>query len=283
MKPLFSRYRNLDSGVTYKPMTIVIFASGSGGNTKAAIDLSIKKPYLIKIGLVVTDRFSIKAIDIAKKYKIPVISFDFEKECGVWANCQKNQKEVERYKKLSIRFHNKIYRIIKKIEKKNKEKFDLAVLAYHRWIHGDLLKYFNERMINQHAGDLTIMKKNNSHKRKYIGINPVLKALQCKEKRTRTSTFIVREGEDSGEILCQGPWVKYQGQYPVTKKAALEHELIQKKKSDWPCLTFALKEIAQGNFGLTEKPFYSDGCKAVVYKSKQLPYGGFDLSKNKVC
>ena len=75
-------------------------------------------------------------------------------------------------------------------------------------------------------------------------------------KKTRTSTFLVREGHDTGEILCQGPWVTHTGSLPVAKDTAWEHEVIQKQQSDWPSLTFALKHIAQGEYGIMENEFH---------------------------
>lgn len=260
-----------------RPMKVIVFASGSGGNLKAAIDLSLAKPSLVQVGLVVTDRLGIKAIKIAKEYTVPVIASDFEKKCGAWSECKKGPQKSQAYKKAAICFHNQILQQIIKMEKKSGRPFDLVVLTYHRWIHGDLFDYFQERMINQHAGDLTVLDKDNHYLRKYIGINPVLVALKAGEKKTRTSTFVVREGQDNGEILCQGPWVTYTGPSVVTKELAWKHELIQKQKSDWPTLSFALEGIALSHFGLAKNDFYADGGKVVYYKGKPLPYGGVDL------
>lgn len=262
-----------------KPMHVIVFASGGGGNLKAAIDLSRKNPLLLKIGLVVTDRLGIKAIDIARHHKIQIIAADFEKECGVWAECKNNPLKTQKYRLAAIQFHNHILNQIIDIEKKRDCPFDLVVLSYHRWIHGNLLDYFTERIINQHAGDLTVMCEDNSLLRSYIGINPVLKTLQAGEIQTRTSTFVVREGQDNGEILCQGPWVKYLGHQIVTKKSAWQHEIVQKKESDWPSLRFALEGIARGYFGLAVKKYHEDGCKIVLYKGEPLSYGGIDITK----
>lgn len=257
-------------------MNVVVFASGGGGNLQAAINLSLAKPHLLKVGLVVTDRLGIPAIEIARQHKIAVLAYDFEKECGVWADCRDNPKKARKYYSASILFHNRVLQDIRKLERKNRNTFDLAVLSYHRWIYGELYKHFEGRMINQHAGDLTIMNDDSPLTRKYIGINPVLGALKSGENRTRTSTFLVRENHDGGEILCQGPWVTYRGPRLITKKSAWKHEVLQKKKSDWPSLSFALTEIAQGNYAITNKK-YKDGCHILTYKKKYLPYGGVNL------
>lgn len=258
------------------PMHVIVFASGGGGNLQAAIDISKQYPELIKIGLVVTDRLGIPAIGIAEKNQVAVIAKDFEKECGIWSKCKDDSKKAADYRTKSIQFHDAILAEIIAMENKLKYPFDFVVLSYHRWIYGSLFNYFEGRMINQHAGDLTIMDEDETKKRRYIGINPVLYALQAGEKRTRTSTILIRAGQDSGEILCQGPWVEYTNPVPVTKQSAWEHELIQKKESDWPSLKFALLHIARGDYGITNTTF-QDGCKLLTYKERGLPYGGVDL------
>lgn len=258
------------------PMRVVVFASGNGGNLRAAIATSESFPKLVKVQLVVTDRPDIKAIEIARQFGIAILVKDFEQKCGRWRDCTDNASR-SLYRNRAVAFHDEILNEILSHEKAF-GRLDLAVLSYHRWIHGNLLRYFNERMINQHAGDLAVMSPIDPTQRRYIGINPVLYALQAGEKRTRTTTFLVRAGEDSGEILCQGPWVEYQGPEQVTICAARKHEAIQKEQSDWPSLRFALLGIAQGHFTISTDSKFIDGNKAVFYKGIQLPYGGFQIS-----
>ncbi|MBI5122566.1 hypothetical protein HZA75_01780 [Candidatus Roizmanbacteria bacterium] len=261
-----------------RPMNVIVFASGGGGNLKAIVDMSIKKSSLVKVGLVVTDRLGIPAIDIAKSCSIPVFAYDFESICGIWAINKKKEKTANQYTECARTFHNMVLKQIKELEKKMKEPFDLIVLSYHRWVFGDLLTHFKNRIINQHAADVTVMRKDNKRERKYIGINPVLYALVAGEKRTRTSTFLVQNGYDNGEILCQGPWVKYTGVHPPTKKSAYDHELIQKRESDWPSLTFAIEGIARGYFSILSSELHPDGCQTIYYMDTKLPYGGVDLT-----
>lgn len=234
-------------------MRIVVFASGSGGNLNAAINLSKKYPHLLQVCLVITDRFGIPALKIAEKNNIPALVFNFEKQCGKWIEQINDDKKIKRYYDCSIKFHNNILKQIKITEKKQGFNFDLAVLCYHRWINGKLFDYFNSKMINQHSGDLNVMEENKEFQRKYIGHQPVAKALCSGEKKTRTTTIMVKVGHDNGEILCQGPWVNYSGPKKISKTAILKHRLKQKKQSDWPALRFALKEIALGNFKFSIK------------------------------
>lgn len=258
-----------------RPMHVIVFASGGGGNLQAAIDLSLRSPHLIKVGLVVTDRMGINAIKIAQKYKIEVLASDFEKACGKWHECKDNPEKRYQYQQAGIMWHNTVLDRIISIEKNKKYPFNFVVLSYHRWIHGNLLNYFADRIINQHAGDLTIL--DNDKTRKYIGIDPVFLALKKGELKTRTSTFLVREGHDTGEILCQGPFVTYTGEKPVTKKQAWKHEQKQKRKSDWPSLTFALQHIAEGDYGIIKNVFHPAGGNILTFKNKKLSYGGIDL------
>ncbi|KKS98067.1 MAG: Methionyl-tRNA formyltransferase, phosphoribosylglycinamide formyltransferase 1 [Candidatus Gottesmanbacteria bacterium GW2011_GWA2_43_14] len=272
-----SQKRQIYKPVAGSPMNVIVFASGGGGNLQASIDISEKYPGLLKIGLVVTDRLRIKAITIAEKYKIPVIAKDFEKECGVWNESKKDKKRILNYRKCAVKFHDDVLEEILELEKKLGLKFNLVVLSYHRWIHGKLLYHFKQKIINQHAGDLTVMTPGSTTTRTYRGINPVLMALKNGEKKTRTSTFLVNNGQDTGEILCQGPWVKYQRPYPVTKESSIEHENIQKRESDWPSLKFALLGIAKGYFSVSKKNHYPDGNKKVFFKNVPLSYQGVDL------
>ena len=256
-----------------RAMSVIVFASGGGGNLNAAIEESKQTPHMLSVDLVITDRLGIPAIDIAQRHGSMVIDMDFEKMCGRWSERRKNSYSARLYKSKAEQFHNMVYTHIRNIERKRGRKFDLAVLSYHRWIHGKLLRYFQNRMINQHAGDLTVI---NNGQRAYCGINPVLMSLKAGETRTRTSTLLVDEGHDTGAILCQGPLVHYTGTYPITKERAGRHEIKQKRQSDWPSLRFALRGIAQGHFSVSSKKHF-DSTRIIFYQGHPLPYGGISL------
>lgn len=260
-----------------KPMNVAVFASGGGGNLNAVIKLSQELPQLVKVDLVVTDRIGIPAISIAKHHGIPVLAYEFEKVCGVWSQCKSDPTRSRIYTTCAKQFHDKVLSDIRIHESTQNNNIDLIVFSYHRWVFGKLLQEFKNKIINQHAADLTVFEHHPYSKRKYIGINPVLYALQAGEVQTRTSTFLVQNGYDNGEILSQGPWCRFTG-IKVSKETAFEHELKQKKVSDWPSLTFAVREIALGNFAFDPDDRYPDGCQSIYYKNSKLPYGGVDLS-----
>jgi phosphoribosylglycinamide formyltransferase 1 len=261
-----------------RPMRIAVFASGSGGNLQAALDVEREEPNLLTVALVITDRLGIRAIDIAQRHGVDVIARDFERECGNWLYCRNDPATAARYRSNAERFHDSILAAIEERQASTGYRLDLLVLAYHRWIHGRLLAAFRDRIINQHAGDLGARDAHGM--RLYRGINPVLYALRAGEMRTRTSTILVGEGHDTGEILSQGPWVDYTRDR-LTRRAARIHELIQKRESDWPSLRFALCGIARGRFAISNER-HQDGSRTVYYDGLPLPYQGVDLATARV-
>ena len=261
-------------------MSVAFFVSGSGGNLKAALDSS-RNCGLYRISIVIADRPNIRALAIAEKCQAPTIVRDFEAECGSWQEASKSPKGVQYYQRRAVEFHDEILETLLAYETSSGQVLDIAVLSYRRWIHGRLLVYFANRMINQHPGDLTV--RADAGGRRYVGLSAVWRALSDGKQRTRTTTFLVGKGHDTGEILCQGSWTGYTGTWPVTKDQARVHELRQKEISDWPSIRFALREIAMGRFSLSLDRGHSDGSRIVQYASRDLPYGGVDLDPSNLC
>lgn len=261
-------------------MNIVVFASGGGNNLLTAIQTAQESVGKIRVSLVVTDRIGIPAIDIATAHNIPVIAKNFEAECGIWSECKNDPIRIANYQKAAERFHDAILDQILLYEKKCEETMDLLVLSYHRLIQGKLLRHFDSRIINQHPGDLTKMYDNEDRKRKYVGLSPVFDALSDGNTQTRTTNFLVREGCDDGELLCSGPWVEYEGTIPVTRASAKQHEIVQKKFSDRPCLRHVLIGIAEGLYAIHKSKRHLDGRHVVLFNKQELPYEGYNLSTN---
>jgi folate-dependent phosphoribosylglycinamide formyltransferase PurN len=265
-------------GPSGRPMRVVVFVSGGGGNLAAALQVADAHRDLLEVGFVVSDRPRTRAVEIATARGIRTFVGEFEAECGVWRECSGDPDREAAYRNAAIRFHNRVLDVLLDEERRTGRLFDLAVLAYRRWVHGDLLRYFHGRMINQHAGDLAALDESGT--RRYIGIDPVRVALEAGERRTRTSTILVREGHDTGEILCQGPWVPFRDRI-VAACSARQHENTQKRLSDWPAIRFALREIASGHFGLSTMSAHADGGRVVVHRGNMLPYGGVDLDRDR--
>jgi len=257
-----------------RPMNLIIFVSGSGGNLNAAIELA-KTSNLIRIIGVVSDRKNIQALKIAKLNNITTITYEFKKICGA-SNYPINSQQHKEYKECCEVLHNKILFDIQNIEIRYKITIDLLVLSYHRIISGELLHYFDGRIINQHPADLTILDEENS--RKYINMHGLEKSIENMEPYTRTSTILINKGIDEGSILAQGEKIRNTyNKNIILKEYVKKHEDIQKKKSDWGVLKFVLKEISLGNYTIIKNEFYKDGSNKILYKNKLLPYGGIKL------
>lgn len=265
---------------TNKPMNIAVFASGGGGNLCAVINLAEKFSQEMKVQLVVSDSLNIPAIDIARANGISVIARGFEKECGSWQDYKSTPELASQYHERAELFHDAILEEIFEHEKMLNVEIDLVILSYHRWIRGKLLRHFDGRMINQHPADLTVMENSHPQQRKYVGLSPVFSALKDGQRQTRTCNFLVRDGQDNGEILCAGPWVSYDGSEPVTKQSAQQHEMRQKEKSDWPCISYVTKAISEGRYAIHTIDRHPDGCHVVLLNQEPLPYGGVDLASD---
>lgn len=258
-----------------RPMNVVFFASGGPGNFSAALQVQDSHPEVIRIGLLVTDRPAIPAIDEAMKRGIPTVTGNFDAECGRWRDAVGDSDLEHRYREAARAFHDRMLERILEEESKSNWEFDLAVLAYRRWIHGDLLEYFTDRMINQHPGDLAD-RGGVPPVRLFTGLHAVWDALDAGRSRTRTSTFLVDDKHDGGEILCRGPWVPAQGSCRG-RSYADKHENAQKELSDWPSIRFALAAIGRGEFSICSEDRHADGCRVIAYKEHELPYGGVSL------
>ena len=163
-----------------QPMAIVFFASGGPGNLNAICELQQAAPGVLEIGLVVTDRPAIPAVSIARERGIPCLVHDFEAECGRWSECCRDSASREAYRKRAEAFHTAVLWRICEHEQRARRRFDLAVLAYRRLIQGPLLRYFTDRMINQHPADLSIRGAGGSG-RLYTGLGGHARALANSE------------------------------------------------------------------------------------------------------
>lgn len=211
---------------------IVVFGSGQGTNFEAMVQHQCESSYRV-IGLF-SDRKCACHL-IAKKYHIPLIFHpltDFMEANGY--------KSLQN-EKLRLAYDASIVDILDKFASEYREPIDLIVLAgYMRIISAPLLKRFENRIINIHPADLTVL--DNNGKRKYVGPHAVYEALRQGEARTRSSIIAVTEGIDEGPILGLGPWVPYEGPYPVTPQDAQCHQNKQKALSDIPACLKILKD-----------------------------------------
>ena len=254
-------------------MSVAFFASGGPGNLATALEVERAHPGLFQIDIVITDRPAIPAIELAQQHGRACLVLDFKAECGPAPNPQ--QRELWRaYARRREELHDRILTNLESITQKRGYDFDLAVLAYRRVITGPLLRHFSGRMINQHPADLAQLDAEG--RRWTVGIGGHARSLRAGRRSARTSTILVREGVDTGEILVRGPSLAYTGA-PEDLDAIEQHEQQQKATSDRPALREALLGIARGRFGISPTQRHPDGCCVVGYDGRALPYGGLDL------
>ncbi|MBI2129042.1 hypothetical protein HYU07_02280 [Candidatus Woesearchaeota archaeon] len=185
----------------------------------------------------------------------------------------------------SADYNYKILTLLKNCEKENGFTIDLIVLGgYMRLIKEPLLGAFKDKIINVHPADLSILTGDGSKKyRKYIGDDAVYDAINAGEIATKSSVIMVDESEDHGEILAQGSKVDVVNNLKEKfglREYAKMHQDVQKKVSDWPALTNALKMIAEGRIALgTEKTHFNE-WRTVYVDGKATVYEGFRVKLN---
>lgn len=255
-----------------RPVRVAVFASGSGGNLQAVMRLASWRPELIAVAVVVTDRPGCRAVSISEEAGIPVISRDFQAECGRASDCRTPAERLT-YARRAEAFHDRTDEQLAQFEQ-SEGPVDLVVLSYGRWIHGRLLDRFAGRMINQHPGDLTLL--NGDGNRILVGNDPVLAALSHGSPRVRTSTFLVDAGEDAGPVICQGPVVVSTG-IEAKRDTADLLEQTMKRESDWPSVICAVTLIAEGAVSVDRDRLLKDGSHGISVCGVPMGLGGLKL------
>ncbi len=217
-------------------MRTVVFSSGGPGNFKAAVELSAEAPSLIQVNLLVTDRTGTASAGLAQDIGIPKLALDFDDVC-------RERPDGEAPEARREAFHDRMLNNIEAFERQLGAPLDFGVLAYRRLVTGRLLARFDSRLINQHPADLSIMDQRGA--RLYTGISGLRRSLEDRRGGARTTTMLVDEGLDTGEIISRGPYRPLDGD-PDDATARETHEQRQKRQSDWPSLKFALAAIASG-------------------------------------
>ena len=146
---------------------IAVFISGRGSNLKSLINYSKKKNSLIKIGLVISNNFNVKGLEIASKSKIKNYYVKYLNERN---------------------FESRVLKLL------NKNKIDLICLAgFMKILSKKFIKKFSNPIINIHPSLLP----------KYKGLNTHSKAIKNKDKYSGATVHIVNDKLDSGKIIIQ--------------------------------------------------------------------------------
>ena len=146
---------------------IAIFISGRGSNLKSLIKYSNTKKSIIKIVLVISNNFSAKGLDYAKKSNIKNIYIKYS-----------NKKN----------FENRSLKLLKQ------NNVDLICLAgFMKILSGNFIKKFYKPILNIHPSLLP----------KYKGLNTHKRAIKNKEKFSGATVHIVNKKLDDGKIILQ--------------------------------------------------------------------------------
>lgn len=255
------------------PLRIGVLVSATGNNLSTLLAMEREEPGCFRVCLVAGHNDHSRALKVATGAGVPTWPGDFDRCCGL-ASAAVTLPERERYRAAARAWHDRLDQRIRDWEERNSD-LDLIVLAYHRWIEGDLLDRFAGRMINQHPGDLSLLAPNG--RRLLVGRDPVRLAMAAGQPSTRTSCFLVDGSQDGGAVLCMGPPVPV-GDRTADAEGARDQELEQKVHSDRPCLRWTVRAFAAGRLGLSGRR-HRDGSPEVLLDGAPTPLGGMRLER----
>lgn len=245
-----------------QPMRVACFMSGSGTNVRRIIEHQKKleeengkSPY--EVVLIFTDNPESNAERIAKEYGISFLLNDIKKFYE-----ERDLKDM----KVREEYDRKTLELIKPYN------IDLIALAGYAWFLTKPL-VSNYLIVNVHPADLSVVDEKG--KRKYVGLYhvPSMKAILSGEKFLHSSTHLVTEDLDAGEILLISKPLRVQLPEGISledlkkpenkellKKIAEEHQNKLKEVGDWKIFPLTLQWIAEGKFEVDEKRnVYFDG------------------------
>jgi folate-dependent phosphoribosylglycinamide formyltransferase PurN len=245
-----------DPAIRPKPMRIACFMSGSGTNVTKILENQLRKaencPY--KVVLIFTDVFDpsnqrCRAQSIASTHHINYEHNDI-------AEFYRSQGRGNR-KDISLRPE------YDKITAETIEKYDLDLIAlcgYMSIVTRPLIERYNDRIVNVHPADLSVRQ---GDRRKYTGLNAVRDAILSGEKKLYSTTHIVREKVDYGEILMRSKAIEVILPEGITlnklrdpqnahilKKIASDHQDRLKEQGDWVIYPKTLEMIGEGRYAV---------------------------------
>ena len=245
-----------DPGKFARPMRLACFMSGSGTNVIKILENQSAKgskcPY--QTVLIFTDVFDssnqkCRAESISSTYRI---NYEYNDMVNFY---ETHGRENRRDLTLRSKYDQVTLEAI--------EKYDLDLIAlcgYMSIVTRPLLERYNDRIVNVHPADLSVR---DGGRRKYTGLNAVRDALLAGERRLYSTTHIVREEVDYGEILMRSPPIDVVLPDGITvkdlrdlKNAALikqivtEHQARLKEHGDWVIYPKTLEMIGEGQYAV---------------------------------
>jgi len=152
-----------------------------------------------------------------------------------------------------------------------KYNFDLiALCGYMSIVTRPLTERYNDRIVNVHPADLSVSERG---RRKYAGLDAVRDALLAGETKLYSTTHVVREKVDYGEILMRSAPIDVVLPDGITtqelrdpknralvKQIAAEHQNRLKERGDWVIYPKTLEMIGEGRYAVDgQGNVYVDG------------------------
>jgi len=250
-------------------MRVACFMSGSGTNARRIIERSQQYKAGYRVELIFTD---VKDETLDKEGKKACSALDIAKEQGIAYECVDimdyyASRGHSSKKDLSLRpdFDKMVVAAIEN------HKIDLIALAgYMSITTRPLLDRYDGRIINVHPADLTVTQNG---ERRYVGVHTVRDAILAGEQAIRSTTHVVREKVDNGEILVVSKSVhiklpegitldKLRVDMELLKSVVEEHQGRLKREGDWVIYPLTVEMIAEGRFAFDNNIIYLDGKPA---------------------
>lgn len=246
-------------------MRVVCMMSGSGTNVTKIVEYQRRleeelgqSPF--EVVAIFTDNKQSNAKALAERFSLPYVCSDimeFYRERG-----HDNKKDLSlrpEYDRATVDYL---------------EKYDLhaaALCGYMSIVTHPILDRFGDRIFNVHPADLSV--RDESGKRKFVGTHAVRDAILAGSKWLYSSTHIVREEVDHGEILMRSKPVEVvlplgislQALASQENKSVLEeivraHQERLKEKGDWIIYPLTLRMVSEGRYAIDQKGnIYVDG------------------------
>lgn len=221
-----------------EPMRIAGFMSGSGSNIQKLLERQKKfEDSLFKVVVLFSDNAESNAVKIGKENNLPVIISDIKSFYKARAKKYSDMSTREEYDTETV--------------------YALKPYSIHIIAYGGYMRIASTALvcahlgINIHPADLTIEVDG---KRAYTGAHAVAKAINKGEKYLRSTTHIVTEQLDQGQILMlSSPLEVIAGQTPE------EHQNKLKEMGDWKIFPKTIEYIAQGRYAIQAGQLYFDG------------------------
>jgi len=248
------------------PMRVACFMSGSGTNARKIIEYQnqLGKDCPYEVAVIFSDTWNSRATEIGKDYDLPVVMRDinsfYEKRGKKKWYFVKNRKADAWTRE---EFDEETVKAISPYKPKA-----VALCGYMSAVSKPILNAFLG--INVHPADLSIREDG---KRKFTGLHAVKDAILAGEKYLYSTTHIVRETVDYGEILMRSKALEVQLPIGFTLEELMkvenkdlldgivdEYQDRLKEIGDWVIFPKTLEMIAEGRFALDDNNnMYVDG------------------------